>query len=313
MRVTKIVRALQCALNVLLVVVSAATAIAAAVARWTDLLDFDGEPIIGSQREISSILNDTMFQELMVAVFIPSVIVLFIAMVGIAGSYVVTGKGRSKAKLQMSSIFRIIYAVLLAVTLLIEGIIACLLTWFFVGHNVGSFAGNECPYPEFSQDQAIDMLKCPIDYAIKEYILDYPPAWSTLQDTWYMCGYYCGSNDYCSDKDASNQWQTTGRFCSQPVPRNATMGIFAVYTGNNSLVPATVSTQPLRPTIFNFIGSITLPTTVFFWIVFAVSACLLANTCIIGRQQNDRLPVVGHSSPTRRYGRSGARTTRTFV
>jgi len=185
MRVTKIVRALQCALNVLLVVVSAATAIAAAVARWTDLLDFDGEPIIGSQREISSILNDTMFQELMVAVFIPSVIVLFIAMVGIAGSYVVTGKGRSKAKLQMSSIFRIIYAVLLAVTLLIEGIIACLLTWFFVGHNVGSFAGNECPYPEFSQDQAIDMLKCPIDYAIKEYILDYPPAWSTLQDTWY--------------------------------------------------------------------------------------------------------------------------------
>ena len=78
----------------------------------------------------------------------------------------------------------------------------------------------------------------------------------------YMCGYYCDSNDYCSGADADSLWQTTGRYCTEPLPDNATQGVFAVYTGSNTLKIGEPSTQPLRPTIFNFIGSITLPTTV---------------------------------------------------
>lgn len=206
-KATKILRATQCALNVMLMVVSVITALAAAIARWTDLLEFDGQPIIGSEREISSILHETIFQELMVAVFISSVVVLFIAILGISGSYITTptgGDSRPKPGVPHNSasghaagkdvdaknqavmrVFRVVYAVIVSITVLMEGIVACILTWFYVWHNVGSVETTQCPYSDFAESDYVDMLSCPIDYAIKAYILDYPPLWSNLQDVWY--------------------------------------------------------------------------------------------------------------------------------
>ena len=209
----KILRATQCALNVMLMVVSTITALAAAIARWTDLLEFDGQPILGNEREISSILHETIFQELMVAVFISSVIVLFIAILGISGAYItpdgddsrkkpvaphnVSGRAAGRdidAKKQaVMRVFRVVYAAIVSITVLMEGIVACVLTWFYVWHNVGSVETTQCPYSDFAQSDYVDMLSCPIDYAIKAYILDFPPLWSNLQDVWYgAAGILCG-------------------------------------------------------------------------------------------------------------------------
>ena len=179
----KFLRAVQCGLDVTLVVVSVCTALASAIARWTDLLDFNGVPIIGSPREISSILNDTIFQELMVAVFVSSVAVLFVAVFGILVAYA-TIKEWGKSKVKIVRTLRIIYVVLLSVTLLIEGCVACVLTWFYVGHNGGSFDQTDCPNSAFLEYDIIDVLSCPMDYAIKTFILDSADEWSKLQDIW---------------------------------------------------------------------------------------------------------------------------------
>ena len=84
----------------------------------------------------------------------------------------------------MMKIFRMVYVVVLCVTLCIEGTVAVVLTWFYTLYNNGSYKNADCPGSKFTEYDVIDVLQCPMDYAIKVFILDSAAQWSSLQDIW---------------------------------------------------------------------------------------------------------------------------------
>jgi len=210
-----------------------------------------------------------------------------------------------------TAVLSILYIVILSVLLVATLVIAGFLSYYYsVIAGDAVLGGANCPYPSDSSQLFVgtdtevnspDPVACPFDYAMYEGFFSVDnfgtsQPWILAQDSSFTCGFYCDSNTregsevyYCSPGYVGTEYdvQTTGTFCSTPIPTDATEAEVTKYVGtnlaeaDNAFATGAVSTMPFRPTMYQTLANYMIPLLAVWWCIFVFALLLIIAACVM--------------------------------